>query len=656
MGNFVRLRSRRVLLVLIGLFLLVAGGAFRLHQWRNNPQVAWLESHAGAEWIRADMPFLLTTYVGQETGVLFGTSFDTLEPVAEAELIVRAFRWFEIEMDGKKIYTSPRNTEAWQQAHVVKFPEPLEPGPHFLRVSVFNQGAHACLWLRGDKLGLASKPGWLATVDRLQFSPAVSVNKVVTPELALDFPRVRESVSRLAPALGGLFLVGLCWWGAVCKTSPTEIRLVHWQFGAGAVRWVLIALWIALSVNNIWQIDPRVGYDVRPHFDYVRFITSQRALPLATDGWQMFQSPLFYLLAAPLDAVLRSSWSDDSIIKALRFLPLLCGLAQIELVYRAARAAFPARNDQQILAVLVGGLMPMQIYISQVIGNEPLAGALTSLLVLLCLLVLVEPERRQSPWYFALLGLVWGLALLSKVTPILLAPLVLGTVLFACWTNGATMRGATARVGLLFGVLLATCGWYYFRNMYWIGRPFVGGWDPLTGIAWWQDPSYRTWSRMASFGAALDRPVYAGAWSLWDSLYSTMWLDGFTSGLATNSEIVPWNLDWMIAGAWLAIVPMGLLLSGIAFGWVKASTPQRRVIAFCLAATAIYLAAETDLFVRLPIYSTAKATYMLGLLPCYGLLAAAGAAPWLRFRVFRVLLLAAISCWGAAAYVAYWVR
>ena len=76
---------------------------------------------------------------------------------------------------------------------------------------------------------------------------------------------------------------------------------------------------------------------------------------------------------------------------------------------------------------------------------------------------------------------------------------------------------------------------------------------------------------------------------------------------------------------------------------------------FALAAVLIYLAAIIDLYVRLPIYSTAKATYAVGLLPCYAVLIAAGTASFLRFRLPRALLFSGLTCWAVAAYATYFV-
>jgi hypothetical protein len=79
---------------------------------------------------------------------------------------------------------------------------------------------------------------------------------------------------------------------------------------------------------------------------------------------------------------------------------------------------------------------------------------------------------------------------------------------------------------------------------------------------------------------------------------------------------------------------------------------SRNALLFALAAVAIYLAAIADFYLRVPIYSAAHARFLVGLLPCFGVLAAAGAAPLLRFRLLRAAVYALVACWAIAAYVA----
>ena len=114
----------------------------------------------------------------------------------------------------------------------------------------------------------------------------------------------------------------------------------------------------------------------------------------------------------------------------------------------------------------------------------------------------------------------------------------------------------------------------------------------------------------------------------------------------------PWNIPWTLTGAWLGVVPTAFLLASPAASFRKEFREARLVILFALTAIAIYLAAVVDLYVRLPVYSTAKATYMLGLLPCFAVLAAVGAAP-LCDSAFREFVFSAVAVWAFASYAAY---
>jgi hypothetical protein len=335
---------------------------------------------------------------------------------------------------------------------------------------------------------------------------------------------------------------------------------------------------------------------------------------------------------------------------------MLCGLAQIEILYRAARMGFPARPDLQIIATVAGTLLPMRIYMCQVVGNEPLAGCLTSLVVLMALCLLTDEERKRGGIFVAGLGVVWGLAILSKVTAIILAPLLLVAIVAHGRKAGDAATRLVGKGMLLLGACLATAGWFFVWNWIHYGKPLVHPGDPIWKLDWSQDPGYRTWSQLVSFGESLSHPVYSGAVGFWDSLYSTLWLDGFLSGVAIFRVRPPWNDDFMLAGAWLGLIPTTLLLLGLGALLRERLPGSRAALLFASGCLALYLAAILDIWLRLPFYSAAKASYTLGLAPCYGLLIAAGAGAFLRGRLARSLAAAAVSCWAAAAFLAYFAR
>ncbi len=569
------------------LMALVVVGVRETYRIDDDPNAYFLRNEAGAKWIRADAPCLLGARRSSQTATVFECQFTTAATVQNAPLTVRAFRRCHVELDGKPIdirskeleagagVTMPsrrRNLEArarlareradssdaWKEPKDFVIPQSLAPGAHQLQITVFNFNAHPCVWALSNELGIQTGADWLIVESNGKRTPAVSAAHVRLPDEALLYPTVPEAFLSRAPWLATAFVMALAWtlWNSrPTRSTATESR---WRLTPGLVRSILMTGWVVLAVNNIWQIRSWVGPDLLAHFQYVIYIADHRALPLATDGWEMFQSPLFYLMAAPWYGLLSSHVSVIGIVKILRILPLLCGLAQIEIVYRTSRAVFPDKKDLQMLATTIGGLMPMSIYSSQVLGNEPLAGCLTALLILMSVTLIVEPLRNRSPWFFVVMGVVWGLAILAKVTPLLLAPLLIGVIAVHCRNIGRTWWQTLVRGGLVFGTCFLTAGWWFLRNWARLGTPLPSA--QTRGNIWWQDPSYRTVPQLTSFGISLSRPIYGGVWSLWDTLYSSLWLDGTVSGLVIPPKVFHWNVHWMLAGAWLGIVPMALLL------------------------------------------------------------------------------------------------
>jgi hypothetical protein len=82
---------------------------------------------------------------------------------------------------------------------------------------------------------------------------------------------------------------------------------------------------------------------------------------------------------------------------------------------------------------------------------------------------------------------------------------------------------------------------------------------------------------------------------------------------------------------------------------------MRRVLLLSCACLAAFFAAMVYGFLHVPYYCVVKATYTLGLLPCYAVLVAAGSGVLMRGRIARGVVYGVLSCWGLCAYLAYWV-
>jgi hypothetical protein len=141
-----------------------------------------------------------------------------------------------------------------------------------------------------------------------------------------------------------------------------------------------------------------------------------------------------------------------------------------------------------------------------------------------------------------------------------------------------------------------------------------------------------------------------------DTMYATFFCDGFLGSSVQYDARPPWNESFLFAGPLLALFPAALMFVGAVRSALPGAWPLRAGIVWCAALVAVYFAAILDLYLRVPIYSTAKATYTLGLAPAYALLFAAGADRLAASKLGRTSTWVLLTCWMVAAYAAYFVR
>ena len=124
---------------------------------------------------------------------------------------------------------------------------------------------------------------------------------------------------------------------------------------------------------------------------------------------------------------------------------------------------------------------------------------------------------------------------------------------------------------------------------------------------------------------------------------------GFVAGKITDTSRPPWNYRLVAAGVLLALVPTAGIVAGVFDGL------RNRCLRFGVVCLGIYIVALLNLYLVLPVYSTAKATYLLGLTPVLGLLFAAGAGPALRRRGLRAVVYGLVVAWAASSYGSFFI-
>jgi len=616
---------RRAVVAVLGLAAAVAWLSAAAEYGRG----AFLTARPPARWLRMSDEAFLRVHVDGGRFARYRTTFEAPASGVEAALEVRARGESEVALDGISVAPPATPEGGWKGTRRIVLR--AGPGRHELVLVARAEDGPPTAWAQAPELGLYTSPRWEASADG---------GKSWSPARDAERPMAASEFSTLPSAAAGFFATFL--WTAPFLAlgvwfSRRARRDASARTAESAAFVVAAAAWLLLAAAACAFLRAGVGYDAYEHADYVAALARTRSLPAPGDGWQTFQAPLYYALCAPLLETARLLGRE--VAPFLRLPNLLSGFALGWTCRRFVATVRPGRADLALAAGLFGWFWPASLYVAQAPGNEPLAGALAALLLVECARA-GAASSAPSPRRAAGLGALCGAAFLAKTTAVL--AVVPAALLLMPAARRARRPGFS---GAAFAAAaFAVGGWWYARNWFLYGAPFVGGWDPARGIRWWQDPGYRTAGDFLRFGAALARPFYAGLNGFWDALYSTFWCDGWQSGAPSLEWLPPRPPLWQAAGAWWGLIPTAL----IALGARRALARRDAASGAALAGIFLGVLALARLFLAVPIYSTVKATYLLGLAPLFALLLADGldaldglprAAAW-----------AATCAWAAAAY------
>jgi hypothetical protein len=278
-------------------------------------------------------------------------------------------------------------------------------------------------------------------------------------------------------------------------------------------RWVIVLLIAFLLLAAAYSIVTPIfeASDELWHYPVVQYIASGHGLPVQTPTdrpglWkqQASQPPLYYALAA-----LVTSWIDTGDLRATlrwnphaavgevtpdgninmavhdpareawpwrgtvlavhiaRLLSVVLGVATVYLTYRLGRETFPDRAEIALGAGALMAFTPMFTFISGSVNNDNLVTPLCALAVLIMIRqnkLACGEERRLMRGYWVL-GIVIGLAILSKVSGAALLALAALTGVWIAWQRRLGWRHLFA-AGMAVGLpVLALTGWWFWRNL-----------------------------------------------------------------------------------------------------------------------------------------------------------------------------------------------
>ncbi len=258
------------------------------------------------------------------------------------------------------------------------------------------------------------------------------------------------------------------------------------------------------AVTPIYEAPDEVWHDA-----YVRWVAEGNGLPPLDEDrsgayQEAAQPPLYYLVAAavrrlfPDDDLPSLMWHNPFFgyqaggtvndnknmlihtdrerfpwtgaaraIHATRLVSLFFGLVTVAATGLLAWEAVGGRGGGAIplRAAALVALTPQFLFISGIVSNDSAAAALATLSLWAAARLLRRGADLRGS---LLLGLLVGLAALTKTSALLLIPLALAAVLLS---PGGTARQKAARALVVLGTAIAVGGWWYGRNALLYGDP-----------------------------------------------------------------------------------------------------------------------------------------------------------------------------------------
>ena len=659
-------RFNRAIVATFVLALLTAAGAL---WWKctRSEGIAFLPTRAGAEWIIYPRGGEGGTRDTIPVTAQFRHTFTVTALPANATLTVCAFKGAAVAINGREVGNILHPGRNWKLPARAEVAGLLRLGTNEITAWVTNSVGPPALWLRlmGTRLSLGTSEHWQVSLTGTDWQSAWHARRPIEFQednslhrstriaaLNVDLLKSVWPVEAVFCALS-LALVGVTNYWLRRKRSPgtslpttTSTKQIY-----GLLVIVLMAR-AALFINNVPQLPRSMGFDAADHEQYVRFIQEKHALPLANDGWEMFQPPLYYMASALVLSGCGRSVGDEDAVYFLRAVNGVIGLLHCWVALLCLRLLFPKNLPAQAAGLLIAAFLPPTLYLSQYVTNEPLAGFLVTVAIYFCLREL--RAEKGGLWLPVGIGVALGAAMLTKFSVLLALPCIL-LALSQRLVSGKqhAHRDWLRSMGAVVAGCVIVCGWHYGRVWARFGTPIVGNWDTQAGRSWWQDPGFRTIAFYTSFGRVLISPLCSAFHSFADGIYSTLWGDGLVSGGLPP----PWNYDLMFAGYWLSLGISIAVIIGAALTLARLMRRIRGKWLLVVSIVCIYSLGLLWMSLRVPSYAQAKAFYALPALLPFSALAAVG-WDWLRrwHRAVGTAVWVLLLFWCMTVYTTFWVR
>lgn len=393
----------------------------------------------------------------------------------------------------------------------------------------------------------------------------------------------------------------------------------------GVLGWVLLATGVAIRVNNALRFRAELGFDAAGNLEYLQHLQTSWALPSPEAMWSASHPPLFYYAVAPIWRGLSAIGLDDRLLPLLALTLSGVGLLTVVAVVALARRISP---EDDLRTWLAGGLilfLPVHLYMSPMIGEEILLSLLVSLILVWTAWRMPEPPQLRDG---VGIGLLCGLALLTKLSGLLVVGAVAMTWLLAAYRRGA-LGSAVLPIASMICLTLTVGGWFYLHN--WFSYGYFYPQDLAIHQTMFELPPgerglldylripLATWTDPQVLNPDLLR-------SVWGSTYATVYFDGHRHFLPNSVGASRLGSALLV----LALLPVAAFVVGLWRGFRRALSNPGGRDSLWLAMVAITLAGYAAFTWSNPWFVTLKGSYLLVLCVPFAVYASEVLADWLR--------------------------
>ena len=274
--------------------------------------------------------------------------------------------------------------------------------------------------------------------------------------------------------------------------------------------WLLPLAFFCVGLLYLYSAPHFEASDSDEHVGVIKWIAETGMLPVQSaehehlHAQEASQPPLYYLLMSFVWSALDTSDFDDFFqfnplvymghperlgnrnlvfyrqpyppdlqgaslaLYVIRLLTLGLATVSVAAMFQSARAALPGRTGFALLATALTAFNPMFLFVSASVSNDVLVTTLASLACWLALLTLrLGFDTRRS----LALGVLIGLAALSKLSGLALAPVVALAGAWLLWRTGDRC-GFVILIGSITLAPLLLTGWWFLRNLALYGEFF----------------------------------------------------------------------------------------------------------------------------------------------------------------------------------------